>query len=50
MLLSVLQESLIFTGKTYLKWENKVHQCEELVVLIKMDIYFTIFGAPNKKL
>ena len=34
---SVLQESLIFTGKTYLKWGNKVQQCEELVTLIKMD-------------
>ena len=35
---SVLQESLIFMDKTYLKWENKVHQCEELVALIKMDV------------
>ena len=38
MLPSVLQESLIFASKTYLKWENKVHQREELVALIKMDI------------
>ena len=35
---SVLQESLIFIGKIYLKLGNKVHHCEKLVALIKMDI------------
>jgi hypothetical protein len=46
----VLWKYLIFHEINYLKQQNGVYHCKELVETIKIDILFAIFGAPNKKI